>query len=497
MSPQFFMHLAAACGAVAVGVVAAAQSRRSPLLHAVLACVLTIAAWNTSQGINILTGTLFWKIMSPSLAPLPLAAFATLAVRAARPPTAAWRRVEIVASAIAIGFALLTLAAFGSALLRSYVLSPRWNELWALIAFPYVAFTGWLLVSSLWFGAPAKRALRATLLVAGAIGFFGGLTEVLPPHQPLQLGALALMIAVAIAAVGVVSRGLVSETVALQEILVTLAAVAAIIATAGLVVWRSDEAPVAMAIALAGAGLVALGAYRLAARGWRLRLEDAARLAALGRATSVLAHEVRNPLTTVRGAIDILAEDVRRGTPAADIETYLTTAQREIGRVLELVEDCLAYARAPAPSIERFDLRTLIDRVVAAARLRFEQAHIEWQPPEREIAVSGDGSQLVRLVENLVVNACQVKERPAVQVEVGTAGDGQVWISVADDGPGVPDELRAQIFEPFFTTKAKGGGLGLAIAREIARRHGGDIAIERAAAGGARFVARWQQTQTG
>lgn len=488
------MHLAAACGAVAVGVVAVAQSKRSPQLNAMFFCALSIAAWSASQGINILTGTPFWKILSPGLAPLPLAAFATLAVRAARPATATWRRVEIAANAIAMGFALLTLAAFVVPLLRSNVLSPRWNALWAAVALPYCAFTGWLLVSSLLYGAPAKRALRGTLLIAGAIGFAGGLSEVLPPEQPLQLGALALMIAVAIAAVGVVSRGLVSETVALQEILVTLAAVAAIIATAGLVVWRSNEAPVAMAITLGGAGLIALGAYRLAARGWRLRLEEAARLAALGRATSVLAHEVRNPLTTVKGAIDILAEDVRCGANATDVDSYLATARSEIQRVLELVEDCLSYTRAPAPSIEHFDLRTLIERVVAAARLRFGQVAIEWQPPAQPIAISGDGSQLYRLVENLVVNACQVSDAPRVRIAIGGSKEAQVQVCVDDDGPGVPPELRTRVFEPFFTTKTRGGGLGLAIAREIARRHGGDIAIERAEIGGARFIARWQQT---
>lgn len=493
MSPRVLMHFVAAIGAAAVGVVALSRGTRSPVLVGVFATALTVAFWNTSNAFNVMSGDLFWRILSPGLGALPFGAFGSLALRAALRP-APWRRwLELAIMVLVAALSLFTLSGFFLDASRRFVLSPRWNLLLVAVALPCMlvsaASLGWGALR----GSPQRRQFSIILLVAGAIGFVGGLSEVLPVDRPLQLGALGLLLAVVIGAVGVSARGQAEETIALKEILFSVGVVAGIVVAAVLVVSRTHHQPALTAAVLSALGLLAFGAYRWVLWRWQRRLEAAARLATLGRATSVLAHEVRNPLTTVQGAIDILEVELQRGGGDHPASRYLDAVRVELRRVLELVEDCLAYARSPAPNRERFDLRRLLARGVEAARLRFPEATLELVEVPEPVEVLGDASQLGRLLENLLVNACQTGPRPRVRVEICAADGREVAVAVGDDGPGVALELRERIFEPFFTTKTRGGGLGLAIVREIARRHGGDVAVQVAATGGARFVARWQR----
>jgi len=493
MTPSVLTHFVAAVGAAAVGVVALSRGARSPILIGVFATALTIAFWNTSNAFNVMTGSLFWRILSPGLGALPFGAFASLALRASLQPSQRRRWLEIATVGLAVGLSVFTLSGFALEQTRGFVLSPRWNLALVTIALPCILISAGALLYGARRGSPQQRQFSLILLVAGAIGFGGGLSEVLPPAAPLQLGALGVLLAVVIGAVGVTTRAHAEESIALKEILFSVGVTASIAVVAALVVSRTQGQPVLAAVVISGFGLLAFGAYRLVLRRWQHRLADAARLAALGRATSVLAHEVRNPLTTVQGVVDILDVELQKDGAPQEAARYLETVRGELKRVLELVEDCLAYARSPQPSHDRVDVERLLTRAVETARLRFPAAQIELAIPDAPLEMIGDASQLVRLVENLIVNACQTGERPQVRVEIEEATAQQVAIGISDDGPGVAPELREKIFEPFFTTKTRGGGLGLAIVREIARRHGGDINVEAVTPRGARFVARWQR----
>lgn len=495
MSAQLMTHLAAAAGAATLGVVVMARSKRSRLQGSMFFTALSIACWSVSQGFLITTDQIFWRVLSPALSPLPFAAYLGLSLRASLRNRKLVFALETMGLGGAAMFSALILAGLVYQPLLNFVLSPHWNMAFAAFAAPYIVLSVAVLTRSLRAETGEHRQLCAALLVAGAIGFVGGFSEVLPPGQPLQFGALCLLIALAIAAVGVVTRHQAEEAIALKRVLASVGLVAGILVAASYAAWRTQSQPLLAAIVLAAIGLTGFAAYHYAAGRWRKQLAEAARLSALGKATSVLAHEVRNPLTTVQGVVDILDEELKRGGDLSRAPQYFATVRSELQRVLELVEDCLTYSRSPRLVRERFDLRKLVERVVQAGQLRFPRAQLEYTQPQQEIVVLGDAGQLTRLVENLVVNACQTGETPQVKI-VTAVKDRLAYIEVTDDGPGVSEQLAEQVFEPFFTTKDRGGGLGLAIVREIARRHGGDIKVSTAVpSGGAHFVA-WFELDT-
>jgi signal transduction histidine kinase len=134
------------------------------------------------------------------------------------------------------------------------------------------------------------------------------------------------------------------------------------------------------------------------------------------------------------------------------------------------------------------DVAALVGRVLDLLAAQAEPAgvrlerHVDGVPP-----VMGDVVRLQQVLMNLVLNAIEATGEGWVRVEA-YGKEGEVVVTVEDSGPGVPRELRQRVFEPFFTTKASGSGLGLPLVHTIIQQHGGAIALEEGAAGGARFV---------
>jgi signal transduction histidine kinase len=190
-----------------------------------------------------------------------------------------------------------------------------------------------------------------------------------------------------------------------------------------------------------------------------------------------IAHEVRNPL----GGLQLFAGLLREGlTGQPERLAEVARIAREVDYLEDVVTQFLDYARRPPPHLEVFPVRPLLDEV---ADLCGPTVTIDGP----ELSVRADRGQLRRALINLVRNAAAAAG-PSGRVVLAARPDPQgVALEVRDSGPGVADELREKIFHPFFTTREKGTGLGLAFVREIVRDHGGDIAVDRAAEGGARF----------
>jgi signal transduction histidine kinase len=198
------------------------------------------------------------------------------------------------------------------------------------------------------------------------------------------------------------------------------------------------------------------------------------------------AHELRSPLASLRTQLDVAAESSQPVDAAA--------LRDEVVRLINLAEDLLHLARldaGAAPATRAVDVDDVVLEVVQELR---SASTVRIDPSDVSAAqVDGDRPALARLVRNLVDNACR-HASSAVKVSLAVEGDEAV-LTVADDGPGVPPEARATIFERFTRLddsrgrSAGGFGLGLAIAREVARAHGGDITIADDGPG-ATFVVR-------
>ena len=223
--------------------------------------------------------------------------------------------------------------------------------------------------------------------------------------------------------------------------------------------------------------------------------QDASQLAAaekrdlLARLLGRLAHEVRNPLSSLDIHFQLLEEDLASLAP--QIREQLTSRMEiihgELHRLEGIVERFLRLAGPSGVDLEPVEIGKILNHVCEL--LRPEAA-----AREIEIATRMDGSlprvmaDPVRLTQaflNLVINAIQaVEKKGRVEVSAGVT-DGQVCVVVSDNGPGIPPDKLPSVFDPYFTTKTEGSGLGLWIAQQIVTAHGGSLRAENGPSGGA------------
>lgn len=210
----------------------------------------------------------------------------------------------------------------------------------------------------------------------------------------------------------------------------------------------------------------------------REEMERASRLAAIGEIVSGVAHELNNPLTSVLGFAELAAQ-----SPAgAGVREELELIRREALRARNIVRDLLFIARPGTPERKPFDLGEVVAHVVRLRESGWRSGGLGYEVDVRvERPVLGSEGHVTQVVLNLVTNAEQALEgRAGARVGVHAwEEDGFAVVEVADNGPGVPAEVRERIFEPFFTTKAgRGTGLGLSLSRSIVESHGGRLWLE-------------------
>jgi signal transduction histidine kinase len=220
---------------------------------------------------------------------------------------------------------------------------------------------------------------------------------------------------------------------------------------------------------------------------------EAERLALLGRVAAGLAHEIRNPLGSISGSIDMLRE-----SPGLSDEDKQLCAiiQREAGRLNHLVGDMLDLSKPKLPRLEPVDVATVARDVVALAgvseRSGSGDVRVAYEGPEGPIVARCDGAQLRQVLWNLVRNGVQASGAGStVRIRVKREGD-DVVIEVEDHGPGIPESAKHRIFDAFFTTRSHGTGMGLAVVKRIIDDHapfGARIAVvsPRDERGGATF----------
>jgi signal transduction histidine kinase len=211
---------------------------------------------------------------------------------------------------------------------------------------------------------------------------------------------------------------------------------------------------------------------------------------AVGQLAAGAAHELRNPLTSIKMLVQADRERAEaRGLP----ESHLALIEREIRRMERCLQVFLDFARPPRPDCRLLDLATVVEQSFALleGRARKQGVQLQIVPPKMPLLAEADAGQLQQLVVNLALNALDVMpEGGTLEVHLGTAADGQAELRVLDSGPGIPADVLPRLFAPFVSTKETGLGLGLVVSRRIAEGHDGTLVAANRPGGGACFTLR-------
>lgn len=219
----------------------------------------------------------------------------------------------------------------------------------------------------------------------------------------------------------------------------------------------------------------------------RDRLLEEERLAAVGRLSAAIAHEVRNPV----GMIASSFKQLRRRHPGLEDDELGQVVEEETARLERLVGDFLGYARRRDPDLRTTTTADLLGYVCEIARARAGEAGVTVELLDSpDLSLTADPFQIHQALLNLVANGIDASAPGGrVTVAARAAGD-RVELVVEDDGPAIPEPVVENLFEPFVSTKATGSGLGLPVSRAIVRAHQGELELEHNRDGDVRFVVR-------
>jgi PAS domain S-box-containing protein len=214
----------------------------------------------------------------------------------------------------------------------------------------------------------------------------------------------------------------------------------------------------------------------------RLRTQQLEQRALLGEVTAIFAHEVRNPINNISTGLQLMAMNLPPGDPN---QAMLTRVQQDCDRLADLMKSVLTFARPKEYKLETLAVEPYLQQILERWHPRLRRSKVEYtlQVEPGTPAIEGDIRALEQVFTNLITNSVQamgdhggrlsLKARLAPQENESA----HVAISVADTGPGIPDEIRERLFEPFFTTKSGGTGLGLPITKQIITAHRGTIQV--------------------
>jgi signal transduction histidine kinase len=215
------------------------------------------------------------------------------------------------------------------------------------------------------------------------------------------------------------------------------------------------------------------------------RLLQSERLATIGKFASQIAHEIRNPLSSISLNVELLEDELKGSSEEA--RNLIRSVLKELDRLNDIVSEYLQFSRFPKPNLKRGRVDEVIQQLVqnlkAPSRVSVEMA---LSPSSPEVWL--DPRLLRQALENLVKNAVEAIEGNGVIRIETDAIDRFLVIRVKDTGRGIPPDVQAKLFEPFFTTKAQGTGLGLATSQQIIFEHSGHLLVESQPGMGSTFT---------
>ncbi|MEK7775572.1 MAG: ATP-binding protein [Candidatus Zixiibacteriota bacterium] len=207
----------------------------------------------------------------------------------------------------------------------------------------------------------------------------------------------------------------------------------------------------------------------------QLQLERSQRLSLVGQMAAGVAHEIKNPLASIKGAMEIMTDDT---VSESDRVEFREVMNREIKRIDGTVMDFLAFARPREANMQKIDLSSALEQAVRQVSPKVTSSGMSITTHiAPAVTIIGDAEKLHQAFANLILNSVEASVSGA-RIDVAlTSNDHEASITLRDYGCGIPPTHLGRIFEPFFSTKASGTGLGLAIVKSIIEAHNGSIAV--------------------
>lgn len=217
-----------------------------------------------------------------------------------------------------------------------------------------------------------------------------------------------------------------------------------------------------------------------------LELERSQRLSLVGQMAAGVAHEIKNPLASIKGAVEILSED---STPPRDRDEFKQIVVGEIKRIDGTIQEFLEFARPKEIKLQPLDLSAVLTTSLRQMERQIKDAGMVLTSKiAPDVRIDGDQEKLHQVLLNLVLNAIQASAPgDGIEVTLRRTVEDEAQVIVRDHGSGIKQAEISRIFEPFFTTKASGTGLGLAIVKSILDGHNAIISVESPADGGSQF----------
>lgn len=213
------------------------------------------------------------------------------------------------------------------------------------------------------------------------------------------------------------------------------------------------------------------------------------KLSAIGELAASIAHEIRNPLGSIKNSIEMLKN---RELPQEIKERLMDIAITEMDRLNTIITNFLTYSRPKPPAKKSFSLSGVVKDIVQTFGITEKSVQINLSI-EEDVYIVADEERIRQMLWNLLKNAKEATEHttassPKIEVSLQRTPDDTVVLEISDNGPGIPDEIKDRIFFPFFSTKEKGTGLGLALVDRIVQEHNGKITLSSNEGQGTRFI---------
>jgi len=224
------------------------------------------------------------------------------------------------------------------------------------------------------------------------------------------------------------------------------------------------------------------------------KLRQSEKLAAIGQLAAGIAHEIRNPLASISGSIQLLQDN---GDTGSENRQLMNIVNREINRLNTLITEFLDYARPEAPMEDRVDLGRLLKDIMALMDYQQEGSGVQKKVQiEDGCKILGNQDKLKQAFLNIIVNGYQaLAKEPEGLLSIAVSSKADFFeVEIKDNGCGIEDKVVKRIFEPFLTTKAKGTGLGLAITHSILESHNADVRVESQVGEGTSFKIRFPKS---